>query len=225
MPLINLIFPTFCLICRKDGNYICRGCYLEMSPIFQIRCPACDHPSYKYHYHVECKEKFNFEGLFYIFNYGDKFHDVIETVKYQFYFDICPFLGKLLAKNFRSNIEFDYSRYIVTSVPVHSSKLKSRGFNQAELIAKSFADELGLSYENLLKRVRKTQTQVGLDKLQRVANLKNSFKFASRNPVPQNVLLIDDVFTTGTTIRECTETLKNAGVQSVFVAVLAKAMS
>jgi len=223
MRLINLLFPTFCIICKKDGDYICRQCYQEMFPVLQIRCPVCDQPVYKYFYHNECLEKMNFEGLVYVFPYGDKFHDIIESVKYKYYYDICNFLGIILARNFKILVKFDYTLYLVTSVPIHKSKLKSRGFNQAEVIGRAFGKELGLSYQDLLKRVRKTQTQVGLDKLERVANLKNCFKFAQSN-IPKNVILIDDIFTTGTTIRECSTTLKDAGVERVFVSVLAKAV-
>lgn len=231
MSLINLLFPTFCIICKKDGNYICRQCYMEMSPILQLRCPVCDQPVHKYFYHVECLEKMNFEGLIYVFPYGERFHDIIEAVKYKFYYDICKFLGLILAKNFRTLVKFNFQEYVVSSVPIHKSKLRNRGFNQAEIIGRAFAKELGLSYYNLLERVRKTQTQVGLDKYQRVANLKDSFKFAQPTfptsnfqSAPQKVILVDDIFTTGTTIRECSTVLKNAGIQSVFVAVLAKAV-
>lgn len=222
MGLISLLFPSFCLVCNRDGNYICRKCFFEMYPLYQLTCPVCDKATYKSLVHSECKDKINFEGLYYLVPYGNQFHDIIETVKYKYCFAICDFLGKLLAINFRTNFKLE-ENYVVTSVPIHKSKMRSRGFNQAELIGKAFAKELGLSYQNLLIRNRKTQTQVGMDRSERIRNLKNCFEFKSEN-VPQSVILVDDIYTTGTTVKECSEILKNYGVQRVLVAVLAKAV-
>lgn len=222
MWLFRLLFPSFCLICRRDGNYICRKCFFALNPVEEIICSVCDRASYRDFCHSECKDKINFEGLFFLFPYSDKFHSIIDVVKYKFYFGVCDFLGRLLAIHFRMHFKIAPELYVVTAVPIHRSKMRSRGFNQAELIGKSFAKELGLSYQNLLIRNRKTQTQVGMDRSERIRNLKNCFEFRSQS-IPENVILIDDIYTTGTTVKECSEVLKNVGVQTVLVAVLAKA--
>jgi len=117
---------------------------------------------------------------------------------------------------------------IITFVPMYKKKEKRRGFNQAELIAKKVSQLLGLAEQPLLEKVRDNQSQVGLGPQERAENVKGVFKmlkvglstFESRS-----VLIVDDVYTTGATMGECTKTLKRAGVKNVWGFTLSRKMN
>jgi ComF family protein len=123
-------------------------------------------------------------------------------------------------------------RMVVIPVPMHPVKQRKRGFNHAELLARAAMTELrrrhpqrALQLEtNLLKRVRVTASQAGLTTRQRRQNLRGAF-FVPRPAalVGQDVLLLDDIYTTGATARACSRVLRNAGARSVWVATVARA--
>jgi ComF family protein len=114
---------------------------------------------------------------------------------------------------------------LVVPIPLHRKKLRERGFNQAELIAKVVAKHLQvrLTKDNL-KRTKATITQTSLDREERRRNLRKAFTVKNRDEFQaKNVLLVDDVYTTGTTIKEAAKVLKEARVKDVYVFALARA--
>lgn len=117
------------------------------------------------------------------------------------------------------------SESVFVPVPLHKKKLRKRGYNQAELLAKGLGKRFGLPVVDCLQRVKETKTQVGLSKEERASNSRNAFAF---NPAFQNNLrgikqafLVDDVVTSGATLRECAKVLKKAGVEKVWGLTLA----
>ena len=104
-------------------------------------------------------------------------------------------------------------------VPLHRSRQMERQFNQAEEIARSIAIETGLPVSRLLKRVRRTETQTRLSRRQRMENLRGAFMLREPFPgiVPPGFLLVDDVFTTGSTVDECAKVLRKAGASRIAV--------
>jgi ComF family protein len=117
-------------------------------------------------------------------------------------------------------VEFDW----VTSVPLHSSRLRARGFNQSALLATVLARHLECLYKDKkVYRVRPTETQTGLTAPQRTANVSGAFRagpFARLNG--KKILLVDDVMTTGATVNACAGALKKSGAQSVYVVTVAR---
>jgi len=114
---------------------------------------------------------------------------------------------------------------LVVPIPLHRKKLRERGFNQAELIAKVVAKHLQVRLtKGNLKRTKATITQTSLDRKERRRNLREAFTVKNRDGFQaKNVLLVDDVYTTGTTIKEAAKVLKEAGVKEVYVFALARA--
>ena len=104
---------------------------------------------------------------------------------------------------------------MVASVPMHPRRLKKRGFNHSEILARAVAERIGLPYENLLIRTRNTPQQARLDGEERRKNLENAFE-AVRPLEGRRILLVDDVYTTGETARECARTLRRAGAANVY---------
>lgn len=108
---------------------------------------------------------------------------------------------------------------MVTSVPVATSRLRQRGYNQSELVAKQVAHSLSLPYRPLLRRLRNTQ-QVGKTRQQRLSQV--SGLFVARSAPPQRILIVDDVLTTGATLNTCAIALLAAGATEVWGAVAAR---
>jgi ComF family protein len=119
---------------------------------------------------------------------------------------------------------------LVVPVPLHSRKLRQRGFNQSELIAraalklKSAATQLQLS-TGLLERRRETKSQIGLSRHQRRENIRGAFVVGKPHEIAgREILVVDDVFTTGTTVSECARILRRAGASKVYVATVARTL-
>ena len=114
-------------------------------------------------------------------------------------------------------------KWILVPIPLFSSKLRKRGYNQAEILAKELSKKFNLSFQNILKRTRDTKTQVGRSSVDRKLNIKNAFelntKYLIRNT---NVFLVDDIVTTGSTLLEAAKVLKKAGARRVIGLTLAR---
>ena len=109
-------------------------------------------------------------------------------------------------------------------MPLHSTRQRERGFNQASLLAELLSVEISVPSRPLLERVRYTTTQTALDRAERMENLRNAFRLRKTANVRNlRVLLIDDVLTTGSTLSECSRVLKRAGAISVHAAMAARA--
>ena len=113
---------------------------------------------------------------------------------------------------------------LVVPVPLHPARLRERGFNQAELLAKILAQKINIPLGCALERIRYTTTQTALDRSERMENSHNAFRLRKNTDVRGlRVLLIDDVLTTGSTLSECARVLKRAGANSVHAATAARA--
>jgi ComF family protein len=117
-------------------------------------------------------------------------------------------------------IRFD----IIVPVPLHAARQRERGFNQASLLAALLCEQTSIPSQSLLERIRYTTTQTALDRSERIENLHNAFRLRKNADVRGlQVLLIDDVLTTGSTLSECARVLKRAGTLSVHAATAARA--
>jgi ComF family protein len=117
-----------------------------------------------------------------------------------------------------------WSGSLISAVPLGKRRMRRRGYNQAELIAKELASKLGLPRSiQALKRIHETQSQVGLDPTQRRKNVENAFYAEDSEVRSQNVVLIDDLLTTGATISACSVALVRSGARKVFALTIARA--
>lgn len=171
----------------------------------------------------------HFEHLFALSPYIYPFNKWLAQIKYLGRFELANLFSTLLYAQWQASLinQVITPIDIVLSVPLHIKKWQVRGYNQAHLIAKSFADELSLPYdENLVIRVKNNDSQMGKTGSQRRKNLANAFalqgKLASH---VKHVLLVDDVVTTGTTASEISKLLKQAGVETVTLVTVCLALS
>ncbi len=116
------------------------------------------------------------------------------------------------------------SRWLMVPIPLFSSKLRKRGYNQAEILAKELSKKFNLPFQNILKRARDTKSQFKLSKKDREANIKGAFKMENGEWKMKNtsILLVDDVVTTGSTLLEAANILKRNGAKRVIGLTLAR---
>ncbi len=164
-------------------------------------------------------------------SYESGLRELIHLLKYNQLRPAANVLGRMLAEAIEDlQPLFNNSGVLVAPVPLHSGKLAQRGFNQSELIAraalrlKPAGDRLQLSV-GLLERPRETKSQIGLSRHQRRENIRGAFVIAQPSEVQgREVLVVDDVFTTGTTVSECARILRRAGAAKVYVATVARTL-
>lgn len=147
----------------------------------------------------------------------------MEPLLYAFKFGRQHFLDAPLA-TLLNEVDLDIDpTSIVVPVPMHPSKLRARGYNQAELLARRFARSKGLSFRrDLLHKTRDNRTQSQLPKSERAANVRGAFA-ASERAHGHSILLIDDICTTGETLRACAAALRKAGAARVCALTVARA--
>lgn len=164
-------------------------------------------------------------------SYSAGLRDLIHLLKYEQVRPAAAVLGRLLAEAVAAlEASFGNNPVLVVPVPLHSGKMRQRGFNQAELIAKaalklnSLRGKFQLS-DRVLERRRETQSQIGLTRHQRRENLRGAFAVVRPDAAAgHEFLLVDDVFTTGTTVSECARVLRRAGASKVFVATVTRTL-
>jgi ComF family protein len=162
-------------------------------------------------------------------SYETGLRELIHLLKYDRVRPAANVLGRMLAEAIEDLEALFAGPVIVVPVPLHSRKLRQRGFNQSELIARAALKlRAGRGFRldtNILERRRETQSQIGLSRHQRQENMRGAFAVSSPEKLSgREILLVDDVFTTGTTASECARVLRKAGAARVYVATVARTL-
>ncbi len=165
--------------------------------------------------------RYSLDGIYSFFRYKSVIQKAIKTIKYRFVYDLAENLIGLV-----QNADLDFLRNqigknsVMVPIPLHSERMKTRGFNQAEILGKILARRFGVSIDSdALKRVKKTVPQAEVkDRKKRLINMQDVFAVGkiSDNHLYSKIILFDDVYTTGATLRSAANVLKRAGVDSVF---------
>ncbi len=228
MEILDLIFPKRCVGCGKIGRYVCRACRKLITPIApnECICPVCEKPAIAGITHPKCRTRYTPDGLTSFFYYTTVVRDAIKTIKYRFVRDLASEIVNLVplsAYEVRS-LAGDATTALVP-IPLHVSRLRYRGFNQAETLGGLVANRLHIPVRvDLLKRTKLTTPQVEKDRKERLRNMEHVFSVSKISGVFQykNILLFDDVFTTGATMRAAASVLKRQGVQYVWGVTMAR---
>jgi competence protein ComFC len=213
MGLIDVFYPKICVGCRSEGEYICQRCQRKLVVPDPV-CPLCSQSSPGGWVHVGCKTRFGMDRLLVGLEYHGMVQRCLKKVKYKSSWEIVDFLFTLC--------RFELSEGIVVAVPMYSQKERERGFNQSERITQLLSTQTGLPHLSPLRRVRHTQPMYGLTKEERQENVAGAFALQRNHLHLQRVILVDDVWTTGSTMQVCTEILKQAGVEEVWGVALAR---
>ncbi len=223
MNLLDFIFPRRCVSCGKLGRYFCLKCVGKIDSRIPTICPVCDRPSISGFTHARCQTKYTLDARISFFYYEGIIKDGIKALKYRFVSDLAHDLINFIPQDSLSLIP---KSSVLVPIPLHSSRMRFRGFNQTEILGKFLAKRLGISVNTeAIKRIRKTLPQVEKkDRKERIKNIEGVFA-VNNSAIKQcsntTILLFDDVFTTGATLRSAANVLKRAGVKKVWGVVMA----
>jgi len=218
--ILDFFLPRFCPSCKvkllSREKFICSSCLKKIKKI--------DEATLKF----EFKKKFNdqkiisgFNSLF-LFEKDKELQYLIHSLKYNGNFLIGSYFGKLLAMKIKNEL-LVWNINLILPIPLHQLKKAERGYNQSFYISKGLSKEINTPVgSRIIKRKKYTQSQTKLNFLERQKNMEEAFKVKNDKKVNgKNILLIDDVITTGATISECGKVLLNSGVNQVYAASVA----
>ncbi|KAF0134209.1 MAG: ComFC [Candidatus Saganbacteria bacterium] len=201
--ILDLVFPPRCEVCLSPNDkVICGGCAQKIS----FLKPSA-----------------------FIHSVGE-YDGVLKTAILKFKFKnktgLAEPLGAFMVKYLSQNLDMNKVDFIVP-VPLHSKKFLERGFNQSELLSHAISKHYNLpTVSGLLFRVKETNPQFELPRNERIKNVKGAFEVRGANLLrDRNILLVDDIYTTGSTVSECTKILKTNGAKNVHVLTLSRAYS
>lgn len=223
MDVKGILFPRRCPICDKalklDGKKICGDCVSKLVYITEPRCKKCGKQLMKMEqeYCYDCKNKRHMykTGVAAFSHVGD-IKKSIYRIKYNNKREYVDFYGEELMKRFGNEIKI-WNCDALIPVPLHRSRKIKRGYNQAEIIAKKISKLSGIPvYKGVLKRVKKTKPQKELNDNERKKNVENAFKIQGNIVELKKVIIVDDIYTTGSTIDACAKQLLKNGVQEVY---------
>lgn len=197
--LKDCLFPYFCTACGREGEWWCKACRGQ-SMMFSF-------PSEEV------------EEVTALFRYRE--NEIVGRLIKDFKFGYATDLENLWRDIIFDSGYIENREFVVIPVPLFPRRLRERGFNQAEILGEIFADYLNLRCSDGLLRRRATDQQARLSKEERKKNVADAFVWAADSMAPEMVLLVDDVYTTGSTMRECALALKRAGAKTVRGLVLA----
>ncbi|NQS89840.1 ComF family protein [Patescibacteria group bacterium] len=205
---LDVLLPKKCVGCGREERYICEKCSLFLSEAPSIFRPG------------------NLEELVSIWEYEGLIKDIILKIKYDGIFEA---IDELVEMAFKAREPYVPEDTTITFVPMFKKKERERGFNQAELIAQKVGELLSLAKQpvevlSLLEKIKDTPSQTELNKEERIKNVRDSFQRAEGVSCYNNVLLVDDIWTSGATMKECAKVLKRSGVEKIWGFTLARAV-
>ncbi|HEV3394097.1 MAG TPA: ComF family protein [Chthoniobacterales bacterium] len=230
--IASLVYPPACTICSASvgpHEYLCPDCEAKLSRIVPPFCAKCSEPfdgaitttfscancAHRVLYFDTAVSAYRSRGIA---------RHVILNFKYGRQIHLRHLVGRWLIAALDDTRLRDRRFNAIVPVPLHPARQRERGFNQAALLAERLGPHLGVPVRPVLERVRFTTTQTAFDRAERIQNLRHAFRLRKKADVRKlDVLLIDDVLTTGSTLSECARVLKENGARSVYAATAARA--
>lgn len=220
--LIKIGFPNNCITCNdsllRNEKFICSNCFFFI-PKGESKISIDTETSSL----LGTKQNINGGGHLFNFDKDGKTQQLLHELKYNSNTQLGIFLGELIGAEFKTQLHhIDY----IIPVPLHKKKLHERGYNQSEILCTGINNVIEKKvFSDNLKRIKYTETQTKKNKLERLENIKNAFEISKVNELEgKSILLVDDVITTGSTLSECINVLKNVKGIKITVLVLAKAI-
>jgi ComF family protein len=226
---INILYPAVCPLCSRvvtgtqGRSRPCPECAKKLKYVGDAHCLKCGKPLKDRNAELcdDCAESRHYydQGAA-VFEYSDGIRESIFRYKYGGCRNFADWYGEEMYRQCRTQMEM-WKPQAVIPVPLYVKKRKVRGYNQAELIADRLGELSGIKVDaGILVRNRATVPQKTLNDSQRAENIKKAFTITKNNIKYKRVLLIDDIYTTGSTVDECAKVLKAAGVERVYCASL-----
>lgn len=220
--VIKFIFPGVCIGCGKFGEFICADCEKKLPRLLPPVCQRCGKPEPSALYCSECWKKQNgIDSIRSVFIFEGMIRAAVHELKYYNLRAISGLLGKYMAAYYsENNLSGDY----LVPVPLHPKRFRQRGYNQSELLAMSMSEITGVpmlkgAIERVIDNEPQTRT-VSVD--ERRHNVEDVFFCGSSLVMGKDIMIVDDVCTSGATLDACARSLKKAGVKRVFGITLAR---
>lgn len=208
--LIDFFFPKVCVNCQliSETHFCdeCKSCLKKLEP----ECFVSRQKSKNWEIKKKFKLQTSLEKAYYFYEYNLIIHNLITQIKYKRCKNLIDEMAKLIIENNEfARIDFSMINKI-TFIPIHPKKQKVRGFNQTELLAHLLGEKLKIPVYTILEKTVNTKPQAELTREERLRNLMNSFEVLPNLELDENcnILLIDDICTTGATFEECARTIK-----------------
>lgn len=221
--MTDILFPRRCPVCGEivlpKGSLICPGCMAKLSWVRRPVCKKCgkEVADGTIEYCYDCtRHKRTFDYGLSLINYDDTASRSMARIKYNNRREYLDFYSEAMVRKMGKRIQ-SMNGDVLVPVPVHPSRRRERGFNQAEELAVRLSGPLGIPVNTaILKRERKTAPQKSLDSSGRLKNLEQAFSASALPPGIKNIILVDDIYTTGSTVEACTRVLRKAGAENVY---------
>ncbi|MBI2551968.1 ComF family protein [Candidatus Uhrbacteria bacterium] len=225
--ILDTLFPIECLGCKKEGTWACLRCLKRIPIQTEDCCLVCKLPVKRGKTCFACRKIFTLEGVFSFLDYDyGLVKSILKAAKYGYVRGALDPLIRIVEDYFLSKLEFldaDPRALIFVPVPLHPRRLRDRGFNQAEIIARRFAAISGGQSVPALVRRRHRPPQASLDEIDRARNIRHNIWCVEPEAIRGKfVCVVDDVATTGSTLGECGRALRQARASEVWGMVLAK---
>ena len=219
--LLDLLFPRFCVGCGTEGDFLCGSC-IETLPHLQLPfCDRCGLPIPENSICPDCQNlPLTIDGIRSLYLHEGLAREAIHSLKYKNMKALAKPLAALMSNYFKANpFEID----TLLAAPMHAKRLRTRGYNQPELLAHELSHLTGLYFaKDSLIRTKNTTSQVSLSADDRRNNVNGAFQCKDGFFRDRKVLLIDDVCTTGATLNACAIALKEGGAASVWGLTLSR---
>ncbi len=222
--LLDIIFPKNCINCGKEGTYLCEDCLslIEINPYYYClcnkprklpnsgKCPLCKNN--------------HLDGLMSACSFDQKIiKEAVHKIKYNYVKELSLLLSFLILTHLHL-LEKDISGFSIVPVPLSVKKKKRRGFNQSWEMAKAISETTRTPLlADVLLKIKDTRAQVDLNREERMENIKDCFRVTEEEKVRnKKIFLLDDVYTTGSTMNECAKVLKAAGAKEIVGLTVAR---
>ncbi|MBE0432429.1 ComF family protein [candidate division WOR-3 bacterium] len=218
----DFILPHTCIICSEEleRGMICDNCLEYLPLVNPPLCPACGRPAANAAHCTFCRDRDALDHGRAWMLFVPPSDAVIHHFKYRRKTRLAHLLGRAMAGIVKADFVLSQSD-VVASIPLFWLKKIRRGYNQSAILAQIISTETGIEHRDLLKRIRNTRTQTRLSEEHRRQNVLNAFAVCGDGVQDKKILLIDDVLTTGATLKECYRVLKQAGAAEVYSCVAA----
>lgn len=221
--LAGLLFPRRCPVCHEAveerGALICAICRTRLPAVREPSCRKCGKPlgSEEQEYCGDCRKKAHYyrQGRA-PFLYDRVMRESIAWFKYRGRKEYAGFYAEEIFRKCKKEMGY-WNAQALIPIPLHASRRRKRGYNQAELLAKELSLRSGIPVDTrILIRRKKTRAQKDLDDRERRANIKGAFETRSAKVPYETVILVDDIYTTGSTVDEAARILRENGVRAVY---------
>lgn len=222
--LKDILWPKKCYNCNKIWSFLCKSCLWEIW-FFEEICPVCKTKSKNYEVHEKCKNWVYYDNIIILTHYRNKIiKKLIKDWKYynkkDIFIDFSYYLSNLLKLNYDLN-----QKTIIIPTPMYFLKKLIRWYNQAEILAYKISKNIDLPYNNkIIKKLKWTKRQSSLNKKERLSNLEKSFFLNKKDFLKfkdYDFIIVDDVFSTWTTINEISKILKQNWIKKIIWLILA----